>query len=143
MKQSIKFLNILILIFTLQTISVLIGTVCWLSSGESHLQISLAVILRQYIIVFSLSFKKIRGLQSLFYLDFSLALPNQDVRFLIFFMTNSFLCSNVIGLWSCLFDCLFNLYFKKWNVEKHPFEKNLSKLRRKEGKRHTLTFYIG
>lgn len=43
--QSIKFLNILILIFTLQTICVLIGAVCFLSSTEDHLQISLAVIL--------------------------------------------------------------------------------------------------
>lgn len=43
--QSIKFLNILILIFTLQTICVLIGALCFLSSTEGHLQISLAVIL--------------------------------------------------------------------------------------------------
>lgn len=43
--QSIKFLNILILIFTLRTICVLIGAVCFLSSTEGHLQLSLAAIL--------------------------------------------------------------------------------------------------
>lgn len=43
--QSIKFLNILILIFTLWTIWVLIGAECFLSSTKGHLEISLAVIL--------------------------------------------------------------------------------------------------
>lgn len=111
-RQCIKFLNILILIFTLQTISVLIGVVHWLSSDESHLQISLAVILGKCIIVLSLSLSKIRGLQSLFYLN---SLPNPLVETSMQadsnFQEELFPLFQRKLLWRCLFKYLFNFLF--------------------------------